>query len=43
MKIFVNKYNTKVNVRISMSDYRKEEWLINIPLYSIGNIEKIVE
>ncbi len=43
LKIFVNKYNTKVNVRTSMSDYRKEEWLINIPLYSIGNIEKIVE
>ena len=37
------KYNTKNNVRTSMSDYRKEDWLINIPLYSIGNIESIVE
>ena len=26
-----------------MSDYRKETWLINIPLYSIGNIESIIE
>lgn len=42
LKSFVEKYNTKVNVRISMSDYRKEDWLINIPLYSIGNIEKII-
>lgn len=38
LKSFIQKYNTKINVRISMSDYRKEEWLVNIPLYSIGNI-----
>lgn len=42
LKSFVEKYNTKINVRTSMSDYRKEDWLINIPLYSIGNIEKII-
>ncbi len=42
LKSFVEKYNTKVNVRTSMSDYRKEDWLINIPLYSIGNIENII-
>ncbi len=42
LKTFVEKYNTKVNVRTSMSDYRKEDWLINIPLYNIGNIEKII-
>ena len=38
LKSFVQKYNTKINIRTSMSSYRKEEWLINIPLYSIGNI-----
>ena len=43
LKAFVEKYNTKINVRTSMSDYRKETWLINIPLYSIGNIESIIE
>ena len=42
LKTFVQKYNTKINVRTSMSDFRKEEWMINIPLYSIGNIEKIL-
>ena len=42
LKSFVEKYNTKINVRTSMANYRKEDWLINIPLYSIGNIEKIV-
>ena len=42
LKTFVEKYNTKINVRTSLSDYRKEDWLINIPLYMIGNIEKII-
>lgn len=42
LKSFVQKYNTKINIRTSMSSYRKEDWLINIPLYSIGNIEKII-
>ena len=41
LKVFVEKYKTKINVRTSMSNYKKEEWLINIPLYSIGNIESI--
>ena len=39
---FVEKYNTPINVRTSMANFRKEDWLINIPLYSIGNIEKII-
>ena len=38
LKIFIEKYKTTKNVRTSMSNYRKEEKLINIPLYSIGNI-----
>ncbi len=42
LKSFVEKYNTKVNVRTSMSNYREEDWLTNIPLYSIGNIEKVL-
>lgn len=42
LKAFVERYNTKTNVRTSMSDYRKEDWLINIPLYNIGNIENII-
>lgn len=42
LKTFIEKYQTTKNVRTSMSNYRKEEKLINIPLYSIGNIEKII-
>ncbi len=43
LKSFVEKYNTKINVRTSMANFREEEWLTNIPLYSIGNIEKTIK
>lgn len=43
LKSFIQKYNTKVNVRTSMSDYRQDDHIVNIPLYSIGNIENIVK
>ena len=43
LKVFAQKYNTKINVRTSMSDYKVEDLLINIPLYLIGNIENIIK
>ncbi len=43
LKTFIKKYDNKVNVRTSMSDFRKDELMVNIPLYMIGNIEKIIE
>lgn len=43
LKTFVQKYNTKLNVRTSMTNYRKEDWLINIPLYMIGKITNIMK
>lgn len=36
IKSFHQKYNPESSVRTSMSDYRKESWLTNIPLYAIG-------
>ena len=43
LKYFVQKYDTQFNVRTSMSDYRKDDYLTNIPLYCIANIERIKE
>lgn len=37
LKIFVEKYANKKAIRTSMSKYRKEDWLTNIPLYAIEN------
>lgn len=42
LKEFVTKYNTSKNIRTSMTEYRKEDWLINIPLYVIGEIVNII-
>jgi len=42
LKSFIQKYDTKVNVRTAMTEYKKEDKLVNIPLYMIGNIEEIV-
>jgi predicted AAA+ superfamily ATPase len=41
LKTFRDKYDIEISVRTSMSDYKKEERLINLPLYAISNIKKI--
>ena len=43
LKSYVNKYRPKYAVRSSLSDYRKEDLLINIPLYAINHIIEILE
>lgn len=40
LKTYHQKFSPKMSVRTSMSDYRKESWLINLPLYAIGQIQK---
>ena len=41
LKVYKEKFSPEVSVRTSMSDYKKEEWLINLPLYAIEQISKI--
>jgi len=36
LKLFVDKFLPTTALRTSMSSYRKEDWLTNIPLYAIG-------
>ena len=43
LKSYVEKFSPKHAVRMSMSDYRQEEWLVNVPLYAIGSIVQILE
>ena len=38
LKAFADKYNPAVSIRSSMSDYKRESWLVNLPLYAIGHI-----
>lgn len=39
LKSFVDKYKPEHAIRTSMADYKKEEWLTNVPLYAIDNFK----
>ncbi|MBO7174201.1 MAG: ATP-binding protein [Spirochaetaceae bacterium] len=39
LKTYQEKFSPEVSVRTSMSDYKKEDWLINLPLYAIDQIK----
>ena len=41
MKTYQEKFSPEVSVRTSMADYKKEERLVNLPLYAIDQIVQI--
>ncbi len=43
LKAFVEKFQPKYAVRSSMSDYREQSWMTNIPLYNIDRIKGYLE
>lgn len=42
LKYYCQKYKPGCAVRTSMSDYREEEWLTNVPLYAINLLPEMV-
>ena len=38
LKVYCDKYKPAEAIRTSMSDYREQSWLTNIPLYCISNL-----
>jgi hypothetical protein len=38
LQTFCGKYQVGNAVRISMSDYREQDWLVNVPLYAVGEL-----
>lgn len=38
LKTFYEKYKPEIAVRTSMADFREQEWMINVPLYCIGEL-----
>jgi predicted AAA+ superfamily ATPase len=42
LKSFNKRYPKSIAVRTSMSDYRKEDWLVNVPLYAINFLHDII-
>ncbi|WP_320128566.1 ATP-binding protein [uncultured Sphaerochaeta sp.] len=40
LKVYAEKYKPSISVRTSLADYKKEDWLLNLPLWAIGVIDK---
>ena len=38
LKTYREKFNPKISVRTSMADYKKEDWLVNLPLYAVEEL-----
>lgn len=38
LKYYCEKYTPEYAVRTSMSDYREQEWMVNVPLYAVGTL-----
>lgn len=41
LKTYRGKFNPELSVRTPMADYKKEEWLLNIPLYAVEIMEQL--
>lgn len=38
LRVYKDKYEPEVSIRTSMADYKKEDWLLNLPLYAVEEI-----
>ena len=38
LKAYRDKFNPPICIRTSMTDYKKEDWLLNLPLYAISEL-----
>lgn len=42
LKTYRERFGPKVSLRISMADYQREEWLLNLPLYAVEEMKNVV-
>ena len=40
LKAYRDKFSPPMSVRTAMTDYKKDDWLLNLPLYAIGTLSK---
>lgn len=43
LKTYHEKYHPPISIRTSMATYKKEEWIVNLPLYAIEEIRTCSE
>jgi uncharacterized protein len=42
LAVYYKKFNPAFAIRISMSNYRKDEWMVNVPLVGISGLMKMI-
>ncbi|SDN31507.1 hypothetical protein SAMN05660299_02507 [Megasphaera paucivorans] len=42
LRVYKDKFNPEISVRTSMADYKKEDWLVNLSLYAVEKIDRVV-
>lgn len=43
LKVYKEKFDPKIVIRSSMSDFRNQDWLTNLPLYALSEIESVCQ
>lgn len=43
LKMYHEKFAPEISIRTSMADYKKEDWLVNLPLYAVEELGQISE
>jgi hypothetical protein len=41
LKVYHEKYNPALALRLTISDYRKTDWLVNVPLYGEDRVRSL--
>ena len=39
LKVYHEKFKPRLSIRTSMANYKKEDWLLNLPLWAVGIIK----
>lgn len=42
LRVYRDQYQAKLSLRVSMADYSRQEWLINLPLYAVEYVSEIL-
>jgi len=42
LRVYHDKFNPSISIRISMSDFRQQEWLTNLPLYALSKLKSFL-
>ena len=43
LKAFRDRFSPPLSVRTAMTGYKKEDWLLNLPLYAIGTLSDVIQ